>query len=77
MSTQKLTLSVNPAVVDAAKQYAAEHGTSVSKLVEEFLEAVSAERSPPPSTPVLKRLRGALRGVSIEDHRQHLAEKCG
>jgi hypothetical protein len=75
MATQKLTLSVDPHVVESAKRYAAAHGTSVSQLVEEFLAAVSAENGPSRITPVLARLRGALRGVSIEDHREHLAEK--
>lgn len=75
MATQKLTLSVDPDVVEAAKRYAAAHGTSVSQLVEEFLAAVTSENLPSRIPPVLARLRGALRGVSIEEHREHLAEK--
>lgn len=75
MATQKLTLSVDPDVVEAAKRYAAAHGTSVSQLVEEFLAAVSSENVPSRTPPVLARLRGTLRGVSVEDHRAHLAEK--
>lgn len=75
MATQKLTLSVDPTVVEAAKRYAAAHGTSVSQLVEEFLAAVSSENVPLRIPPVLARLRGVLRGVSVEDHREHLSEK--
>ncbi len=75
MTTQKLTLSVDPHVVAAAKRYAASHGTSVSQLVEEFLAAVSAENVSSRITPVLARLRGSLRGVSIDEHREYLAEK--
>jgi hypothetical protein len=60
MATQKLTLSVDPDVIDAAKRYAA---------------AVTSENVPSRIPPVLARLRGALRGLSIEDHREHLAEK--
>lgn len=75
MATQKLTLSVDPTVVEAAKRYAAAHGTSVSRLVEAFLEALSSENVPSQHTPVLARMRGALRDVSIEDHRDHLVEK--
>lgn len=75
LATQKLTLSVDPDVVEAAKRYAAAHGTSVSQLVEAFLAAVSAENVPSRITPVLARLRGALSEVSIDDHREHLAEK--
>lgn len=74
----KLTLSVAPDVIEAAKRYAAEHGTSVSRLVEDFLASVAAEpdASSPP-TPVLKRLRGSLRGVDLDDWRAHQVEKYG
>jgi hypothetical protein len=75
MATQKLTLSVDPAVVEAAKRYAAAHGTSVSQLVEAFLATVSAENAPSRTTPVLARLRGVLSGVSIADHQDYLAAK--
>ena len=75
MATQKLTLSVAPEVVEAAKRYAAGHRTSVSQLVEDFLATLVAASSPPAQPPVLQRLRGALRDVEIEDHRQYLAEK--
>lgn len=77
MATQKLTLSVNPDVVEAAKRYAALHGTSVSQLVEKFLVAVTSENLPSAPTPVLSRLRGSLRDVSVEDHRQHIVKKYG
>lgn len=75
MSAHKLTLSVDPDVVVAAKRYAQAHGTSVSQLVEAFLAAVSSENVPAASSPVLVRLRGALRGADVEDHRRHLVEK--
>ncbi len=75
MATQKLTLSVDPDVVEAAKRYAAARGTSVSQLVEAFLAAVSSENVPSQTPPVLARLRGTLRDGSVDDHRQHLAEK--
>jgi hypothetical protein len=77
MASQKLTLSVDPDVVAAAKRYAAAHGTSVSQLVEDFLAAVSSDNVPSARTPVLARLRGSLRDVSVEDHRQHWVEKHG
>ena len=81
----KLTLSVDPRVVAAAKRYAAETGTSVSQLVEDYLAAIAgppaaitgASAAATPATPILARLRGSLRGVNVEDHRRHLAEKYG
>lgn len=77
MRAAKLTLSVDPKVIEAAKEYASETGTSVSQLVEDFLAAVASRKASPVSTPVLSRLRGSLRGVEARDHRDHLAEKYG
>lgn len=73
--TAKLTLTVDPRVIAEAKKYAAEAGTSVSQLVEDYLAAVVA---PPPQRavpPVLARLRGSMRDVSIDDYRRHQVEK--
>jgi len=75
----KLTLSVDADVVESAKRYAAARGTSVSKLVQDYLAAVSADSNRASGPPVLERLRGALRGAdtSVEEHRQHLVRKYG
>lgn len=56
-------MSVNHEVVERAKRYAATRGTSVSRLVETYLDAVSrpqgaGERKLPPAT---RRLRGILK----------------
>lgn len=77
MRAAKLTLSVDPKVIEAAKEYAAETGTSVSQLVEDFLSAVASRRDAESSTPVLARLRGSLRGAEVRDYRDHLVEKYG
>lgn len=71
----KLTLTVSPDVIAAAKAYAAETGTSVSQLVEDYLTLVTSRPAVTGEAPVLARLRGSLRGVDVEDHRQHLAQK--
>jgi hypothetical protein len=71
----KLTLSVDADVVDRAKEYAAQRGTSVSSLVETLLDMVA---SPPKSegrAPVLARLRGSLRRGSVADYRKYLERK--
>jgi hypothetical protein len=73
----KLTLSVDPGVIDAAKKYAAANGTSVSHLVESYLAAItraSSGRQPPPQ---LARWRGSMAGVDVEDHKDWLAQKYG
>ncbi len=64
----KLTLSVDEKVVTRAKRYAEQKGTSVSRLVETYLDALAR----PPAVqdgelpPSLRRLRGILRGVKFD-----------
>jgi hypothetical protein len=74
----KLTLSVDPDVVARAKRLAAERGTSVSALVERYLDRLTREPAPGDAEagpPVLARLRGILRGVDPEEHLRHLERK--
>jgi hypothetical protein len=73
----KLTLSVDDDVIRRAKRYAAKRATSVSRLVEQYLDLLSG-RSPKAGKqdpPVLRMLRGAGRGVKVEDYRRHLLQK--
>ncbi len=74
MST-KLTLSLDSDVIAAAKRFAAEHGTSVSRLVATSLGTVTRGLEARAETPVLARLRGSLRGIDPADHSEHLARK--
>lgn len=75
----KLTLSVDEKVVERAKRYAAKQGTSVSRLVENYLHALSR----PPAVvdgelpPNLKRLRGILKGEKYdrEEYIEYLERK--
>ena len=72
----KLTLSVDPEIVSSAKRYARQHGTSVSRMVETYLGAVSKPvRTNGKDTPALNLLRGILEKADIEDYRRHLASK--
>jgi len=71
----KLTLSVDEKVVRGAKRYAAARGTSVSRLVERYLDLLSKPPKSDDLTPVLRLLRGAARGVSADAHRRHLSRK--
>ena len=41
MANAKLTLSLEAQVIEKAKSYAAEQGTSVSAMVEKYLKAIS------------------------------------
>ena len=76
---KKLTLSVDARIVARAKTFAQKRGTSVSRLVERYLDAVSspsalADQDLPPVT---RRLLGALRGRKIDraDYTAHLEQK--
>ena len=75
----KLTLSVDGTVVDVAKKYAARRGTSVSRLVQEYLRLIS--RVPPKQQgaipPILARWRGALKGsrMDVGDYRRYLERR--
>ena len=71
----KLTLSVDENVVRGAKRYAAARGTSVSRLVERYLDLLSKPPKSDDQTPVLRLLRGAARGVPADAHRRHLSRK--
>lgn len=75
----KLTLNVDESVVARAKRYAARSGTSVSRLVEQFLAIVSgtASKQDDGLPPILARLRAELKGLSpgSEDYKRYLERK--
>jgi hypothetical protein len=73
----KLTLSVDKDVVARAKKLAVQRGTSVSELVERYLDRLTTEAPTGDQPPVLTRLRGVLRGADPADHRRHLERKYG
>ncbi len=71
----RLTLNIDETVVRAAKRYAAARRTSVSRLVERYLELLSTPPRSDDETSVLRRLRGAARGAPADAHRRHLSRK--
>ena len=71
----KLTLSVDGKIVRRAKRYAAARGTSLSRLVERYLELLSRPFDMAEAPPVLRMLRGAARGIPADAHRRHLTRK--
>lgn len=71
----KLTLSVDEKVVRGAKRYAAARGTSVSNLVERYLDLLSRPFDVAKAPPVLRLLRGAARGVPADARRRRLVQK--
>jgi hypothetical protein len=75
----KLTLRLDPGLIQRAKIYARRSGKSVSQMVADFFARPSAEPAGgdlPELTPKVRALKGALRGaLDREDHRRHLEEK--
>jgi hypothetical protein len=74
----KLTLRMDEKVVRKAKIAAKQRGKSVSRMVAEFIEALSSQpiskKSLPPTT---ASLIGILKGqdISEDDYKAHLREK--
>ncbi len=64
----KLTLNVDEGIVARAKGYASSRGTSVSRLVEQFLALLSGAGAEEDDElpPILARLRTDLKGVSAD-----------
>jgi len=75
----KLTLNIDPAVIARAKQYAHQRDTSVSKLVEDFLDVISKPAGKAPAKvddpPILRSLQGLLRKTDETAYKEHLIKK--
>ena len=74
----KLTLSVDEKVIERAKRYAQERGTSVSRLVETFLGHLSTSNATELELPpITRRLHGVLRTsrASRKEHLDYLSRK--
>jgi uncharacterized protein DUF6364 len=71
----KLTLSVDEQVIRRAKRYAERRGTSVSSLVERFLDLLVRPPKDTEVPPVLRMLRGAAKGLDRDAYRDHLVRK--
>ena len=78
---KKLTLRMEQDVIERAKEYAAERGESVSKLVENYFRALTAgepqngdEEELPPITRRLAN-RSPVPDIDEEDYYRYLEEK--
>jgi len=76
----KLTLTMDGSLVEAAKQFASERHTSLSKLVEAYLKTITREAAPHKRLPgVVGELAGLLKGRDADDsgaaYAGHLDEK--
>jgi hypothetical protein len=75
----KLTLSVDKRIIERAKRYASRRRTSVSQLVESYLDLLARGRplQDEDLPPVTRRLRGILKGAKYnrEQYIDHLEKK--
>ena len=76
----KLTLRLKKRVIDQAKKYANDHETSLSKLIENYLSAITNEsKSIENISPLVLSLSGVFQMDENEDtklkYHEHLKEK--
>ncbi len=72
---KKLTLTLDPKIIDMAKAYAARKGVSLSSLVEQYLRYLTQEeREEEPSSPWVKRLAGSIRLEPDFDYKKELGD---
>jgi hypothetical protein len=76
----KLTLRLKKKVIDQAKKYANDHETSLSKLIENYLSAITNEsKSMENISPLVQSLSGIIQMTGNEDtqekYHEHLNEK--
>lgn len=76
----KLTLKLDDQVIERAKIYARKKNTSLSKLIESYLEILTAsgKNDPDEVTPLVKSLSGILSSSKTDpkkDYRSHLIKK--
>jgi len=77
MSTNKLTLSIDAETVKKAKRYVAAHGTSLSRLLTQYLASLPDDDQQP-LTPKVKRIAGVLPPqTDIDEYKSHLHGKFG
>lgn len=76
----KLTLRLKKKVIDQAKKYASDHETSLSKLIENYLSAITNEtKTGETISPLVKSLSGIIHLPATEDlkdkYHKHISEK--
>jgi hypothetical protein len=77
MEETKLTVRIPRHLVNKAKQFAALNHTTLTNLIEAYLQNIPAQGLLE-DAPIVQRLSGSLsQDVSIEDYHKHLEEKYG
>ncbi len=77
MQDTKLTVRVPKELLENVKRYAKQNDTTLTALIEAYLRRIPAQE-PFEDAPIVRRLSGTLsQDVTIQDHKDHLAEKYG
>jgi hypothetical protein len=77
MQNTKLTVRVPSDLLENVKRYARQNNTTLTALIEAYLRRIPVEE-PFEDAPIVRRLSGTLsRDVTIEDYKEHLADKYG
>ena len=72
----KLTLKLNSIVIARAKKYAKEHNSSLSKMIESYLDSVTGqEKTGIEITPLVKSLSGIIQLPVDYDYRKDISEQ--
>ncbi len=76
----KLTLKLKKSVINQAKKYASDHETSLSRIIENYLAAITAEsKGKEEISPLVKSISGVIRVPEEFSHKEmfhnHLNEK--
>jgi hypothetical protein len=76
----KLTLRLKKTVIDQAKKYANDHETSLSKLIENYLSAITEDTKTDQNiSPLVQSLSGVINLPANEDpkvkYHKHIDEK--
>jgi hypothetical protein len=76
----KLTLTIDEKVIARAKEYAREHGRSLSNLIENYLQSLLEEPEAAgydtPYSPLVRSLKGAIRvGDKDVDYKEMLEDE--
>jgi hypothetical protein len=78
MQETKLTIRLPRKLLENAKRYARQQNTTLTNLINEYLVQIPAPIKELDNAPIVRRLSGTLsQDISMEDYKQHLAEKYG
>jgi hypothetical protein len=78
MEKTKLTIRVPRDLLEEAKRYASESGTTLTRLISEYLRQLTAQSDPLSDSPIVQRLSGTLsQDVSLQDYGDYLEQKYG